>query len=88
MPYNKFNDQNKDNPMKKSWILGLLVIFGLLFSVRLSFTEEGMYPISDILKLDLKSKGLKIDLQEIYNPGGVSLIDGIVKVGGCTGSTY
>jgi len=48
--------------------------------------DEGMYPISEILKLDLRAKGLKIDPKEIYNPEGVSLIDGIVQVGGCTGS--
>ncbi len=48
--------------------------------------DEGMYPISEILKLDLRSKGLKIDPKEIYNPEGVSLIDGIVQVGACTGS--
>lgn len=29
---------------------------------------------------------MKLDPKEIYNPEGVSLIDGIVQVGGCTGS--
>lgn len=45
-----------------------------------------MYPISEINKLNLKAKGLKIDSKELYNPNGVSLIDAIVQVGGCTGS--
>lgn len=48
--------------------------------------EEGMYPISEISKLDLSAKGLEISPQELYNPDGVSLIDGIVKVNGCSGS--
>ncbi len=48
--------------------------------------DEGMYPISSIQKLNLKAKGLKIDPKEVYNPDGVSLIDAIVMVGGCTGS--
>lgn len=48
--------------------------------------EEGMYPMSEIHKLDLKSKGLKIEALDIYNPGGISLIDGICKLDGCTGS--
>ncbi len=48
--------------------------------------EEGMYPLSEISSLDLKSAGLKIDVKDIYNPGSVSLVDALVRVGGCTGS--
>jgi hypothetical protein len=48
--------------------------------------DEGMFPLSEISKLDLKKAGLKIDQKEIYNPQGVSLIDALVNVGGCTGS--
>ncbi len=48
--------------------------------------DEGMWPISDIHKLPLKEKGLLIEPAAIYNPNGVSLIDAIVMVGGCTGS--
>lgn len=48
--------------------------------------EEGMFPLSEISKLDLKKAGLKIDQKDIYNPNGVSLIDALVNVGGCTGS--
>jgi hypothetical protein len=48
--------------------------------------DEGMWPISEIQKLDLQNKGLQIDPKQIYNPEGVSLIDAIVNVGGCTGS--
>ncbi|MDP2303792.1 MAG: S46 family peptidase [Ignavibacteria bacterium] len=48
--------------------------------------EEGMYPLSEISKLDLKKAGLKIDINEIYNPKGSGLIDALVNIGGCTGS--
>ncbi len=48
--------------------------------------DEGMYPLSEISKLDLKTAGLKIDVTDIYNPNGTSLIDALVRVGGCTGS--
>ncbi|MEE4310629.1 MAG: S46 family peptidase [candidate division KSB1 bacterium] len=48
--------------------------------------EEGMYPVSEIHTLDLEKSGLEIDPQKIYNPDGISLIDGICKIGGCTGS--
>jgi hypothetical protein len=51
-----------------------------------AYPDEGMYPLSEIKKLDLKSKGLKVTAEEIYNPNGVSLVDAIVNIGGCTGS--
>ncbi|MFZ2053869.1 MAG: S46 family peptidase [Candidatus Aminicenantales bacterium] len=46
--------------------------------------DEGMYPISEIMKLDLLSKGLEIDPAEIYSTDK-SLIFAIVSVG-ATGS--
>jgi hypothetical protein len=48
--------------------------------------EEGMYPLSEIDKVDLVKAGLKIDPKEIYNPEGTSLVDALVNIGGCTGS--
>lgn len=48
--------------------------------------EEGMYPLSEIHKLDLKSKGFTISATDIYNPNGVSLVDASVNVGGASGS--
>lgn len=48
--------------------------------------DEGMYPLSEISSLDLKTAGLKIDVKDLYNPGGTSLVDALVRVGGCTGS--
>lgn len=70
--------------MNKTRMFWLLCGLGLLLIA--AAPDEGMYPISEILKLDLRAKGLKIEPKEIYNPEGVSLIDGIVQVGGCTGS--
>jgi hypothetical protein len=54
--------------------------------MRPAAPEEGMYPLSEIHKIDLVEAGLKIDPLEVYNPNGISLIDALVKVGGCTGS--
>ncbi|MBI4417531.1 MAG: S46 family peptidase, partial [Ignavibacteriales bacterium] len=48
--------------------------------------DEGMYPISEIHKLNLKKVGFELGANELYNPNGVSLVDAIVNVGGCTGS--
>lgn len=68
--------------------LGMLVI--ALAVSSLQFTnmspEEGMYPLSEISKLDMKKAGLKIDQSQVYNPNGLSLVDALVNVGGCTGS--
>lgn len=48
--------------------------------------DEGMFPINQLGQLDLQSKGLRLSSRELFNPDGVSLIDGICRVNGCTGS--
>lgn len=48
--------------------------------------EEGMFPLSEIHKLDLKARGFELAPAELYNPSGVSLVDGIINLGGCTAS--
>ncbi|MBC7616346.1 MAG: S46 family peptidase [Pedobacter sp.] len=67
-----------------------ILLITLLFFVVVQFAyqipEEGMFPLSEIHKLDLKKAGLKIDQNEVYNPNGISLVDALVNVGGCTGS--
>lgn len=73
--------------MKKLYTLFLLTIGGVLLSAHtLKKTDEGMFPLSEIKHIDLQKAGLKISAQELYNPNGTSLIDAIVRVGGCTGS--
>ena len=65
----------------------LIISFSLLLLAMIPFQpDEGMYPLSEIRKLDLKSAGLKIEIDEVYNPKGISLVDALVNVGGCTGS--
>jgi hypothetical protein len=49
------------------------------------YADEGMFPLSEIAKLNLKAKGLKIDTKEIYNPAGISLVQAICDLGGGTG---
>jgi hypothetical protein len=70
--------------MLKTKIYKYLILI-IIFSNFIS-AEEGMYPLSEIHKLDLKAKGLEIELAELYNPDGISLIDGICNVSGCSGS--
>ena len=61
----------------------LLLIFCF---VSLLVADEGMYPLSEIHKLNLKAKGFKITAKNIYNPNGISLVDASVNVGGCSAS--
>jgi len=50
--------------------------------------DEGMFPLSELKNVNLNKAGLKIDQKEIYDPEGknASLVDALVRVGGCTGS--
>jgi len=68
----------------------LLIVFSLLIVISFAFIpskpDEGMFPLSDIRNINLNEKGLKISVDEVYNPDGVSLVDALVKIGGCTGS--
>ncbi len=72
--------------MNRHNIFFLIILFFFFSTVNLSLADEGMYPLSEIHKLNLKKKGLKVTAKDIYNPGNVGLIDAIVQVGGCTGS--
>ena len=58
----------------------------VLCSIGSLLADEGMYPISEIHKMNLREKGLQIEAADLYNPNGVSLIDAIVSLGGCSGS--
>ena len=67
----------------------ILVIFLLFVSIgtySFTFLDEGMFPLSDLNRVDLKKAGLEISQSDIFNPGQVGLVDALVQVGGCTGS--
>ncbi|MCP5103784.1 MAG: S46 family peptidase, partial [bacterium] len=72
--------------MKRSIYLVFVITLFLTLSFPSLRAEEGMLPLSEIDKLDLKEKGFLIDAGELFNPNGVSLIDGIINLGGCTAS--
>lgn len=73
------------NFQKSAWMLGALIGLSALQFSAIS-PDEGMFPLSEISKLDLKKAGLKINQTDVYNPQGLSLVDALVNVGGCTGS--
>ncbi len=61
----------------------------LIFIMILSFmvmAEEGMWLMNQLKQLDLNKKGLKIKVEDIYNPGQTTLTDAIVWLGGCSAS--
>ncbi|MBI5662383.1 MULTISPECIES: S46 family peptidase [Ignavibacterium] len=76
----------KKNLVRKLTYLFTAIVVILSFAFIPPKPDEGMYPLSDIRKLNLTEKGLKISVDEIYNPDGVSLVDALVRLGGCTGS--
>lgn len=72
--------------LKPVRITVLFIVLTFIMGMIPASPEEGMYPLSEIDKVDLVKAGLKIDPKEVYNPDGISLIDALVNVGGCTGS--
>jgi hypothetical protein len=66
-----------------SFLGAILMVFG---SAIPSIADEGMFPISEIHRLDLADKGLQLTPKEIFSSDKVCLVDGIVRVNGCTGS--
>ncbi|MEN8154917.1 MAG: S46 family peptidase [Acidobacteriota bacterium] len=70
--------------MKFRIALLILILFSIITVPVIS--EEGMLPLSELYKIDLKARGLKINSQELYNPDGVSLVNGIINLSGCTAS--
>ncbi|MEY2924507.1 MAG: hypothetical protein RLZZ337_1055, partial [Bacteroidota bacterium] len=70
--------------MKKYSFILLFAFF--LFSFKYVVNEEGMFPMSHLSKLDVRKAGLEIPVEEIYNESQPSLVNALVRLGGCTGS--
>lgn len=51
-----------------------------------ALAEEGMFPMSGLAGLDLAAKGIELTADELFNSNGTSLVDGVCRVNGCTGS--
>ncbi len=65
--------------------LALLVLAGPFLPTG-ARADEGMYPLSELSRLDLAAAGLKLSAADIFDPVNGGLVDAIVKIGGCTGS--
>ena len=64
----------------------LAFVLALSLFAPSAFSDEGMYPISAIDRIDLNAKGLQLTADQIFNPDQTCLVDGICRVNGCTGS--
>jgi len=65
-----------------SGILSFLILLGLALFLS---ADEGMWPLSELQKVNLREKGLRIDPSFIYDPDKQSLFYAVVEVG-ATGS--
>ena len=60
-----------------------LCFVGVVVAAR---ADDGMYPMSELPRLNLAEKGIELTADQLFNPNQVSLVDGICRVNGCTGS--
>jgi uncharacterized protein YciI len=67
-----------------TWFLSVLMMVHICQTA--GWADEGMLPISEIDKVDLAARGIRLQAGDIFDPTGTSLVDGIVRVNGCTGS--
>lgn len=63
----------------------LFILILIIFSSSI-FADEGMWQLSQLPKLKLEKKGLKMQTGDIYNPEGGGLTDAILSLGGCSAS--
>lgn len=72
--------------MRKSFHACVAICLSCLFPASHLVADEGMFPISELARLKLQEKGMELTPSQLFNPDQVSLVDGICKVNGCTGS--
>ncbi len=58
----------------------------LLVAAFCLHADEGMIPISEIGKVDLRARGLAVSADDIFRPGGGGLVEAVVQFPGGTGS--
>ncbi|MFO1002408.1 MAG: S46 family peptidase [Planctomycetaceae bacterium] len=60
-----------------------IIVSGVFMTAK---ADDGMYPMSELPRLNLKDKGIELTAEQLFNPHEISLVDGICRVNGCTGS--
>ncbi len=77
------------NPLR---LFSVLLLIGVA-SIECSFptshstlADEGMIPMSELANVDLAKRGIELTANQLFNPDAISLVDGVCRVNGCTGS--
>jgi len=70
----------------KKYITKLFICLWFIPAVVAAFPGEGMYPMSELKRLNLQKAGMGLTAEELFSPKGDALVNALVKVGGCTGS--
>ena len=64
----------------------LLLIAVLTAGVPNMLADDGMFPMSELPRVNLRERGIELTAEQLFNPSEISLVDGICRVNGCTGS--
>jgi hypothetical protein len=71
-------------------LLSIAAVFMSLISlsqvIPSTRADDGMFPMSELPRLNLAEKGIELTADQLFNPDQISLVDGICRVNGCTGS--
>lgn len=67
-------------------IFRVILLIGFSLILKSHKTDEGMFPLSQLNKVDFKTAGFNISQEDIFNPNGIALTDALVRLGGCSGS--
>lgn len=70
----------------KKYFTNLAIFLWLLPALAWSAPGEGMYPMSELKRLNLQKAGMGLTAEELFSPKGDALVNALVRVGGCTGS--
>jgi hypothetical protein len=62
------------------------LIIIMTITVFPAVADDGMFPMSELPRLNLAEKGIELTADQLFNPDQISLVDGICRVNGCTGS--
>lgn len=52
----------------------------------MAMADDGMFPMSELPRLNLRERGIELTAEQLFNSSEISLVDGICRVNGCTGS--
>jgi hypothetical protein len=64
----------------------LLVLALMAAGVSNMLADDGMFPMSELPRVNLRERGIELTAEQLFNPSEISLVDGICRVNGCTGS--